>query len=136
MKNNYKLLIINNDNLKNYKLENKNIKRDNFCSINKTTIYCVKFICITLLIFIINSKVYKLYFKKNINKHITKQEKSIDNTNLITHKLRHDRFWNYTALKNEMNSYGLYNAFKFPQLSIIIMNNEKIKFKSYIYIFF
>ena len=127
MKNNYKFLIVNNDNLKNFKLDNKNLNRDNFYSINKTTIYCIKFIFIILLMFIIKSNIYKIYYKNTKNKHIIKQEKSIDKKKFIFNKLRCDRFWNYTALKNEMHSYGLYNAFKFPQLSIIIMNNEKIK---------
>ena len=38
---------------------------------------------------------------------------------------------NFTFIKNEMHSYGLYNIFKNPKISLILMNNEKLKKNKY-----
>ena len=127
MKNNYRILIINNDNLKNFKIDNKNIYKDKYFFINRTAIFYAKLIIVILLLFIMKSKLHKLYFDNNNIKQSIKQEKDVDKKNRQNKNYGPNKFWNYTFLKNEMHYYGLYNSFKFPLLTIIIMNNEKTK---------
>ena len=119
--NNYKILVINNDKFKNLKSDNKIvIKENNFIIYKKYEPY-LKFIAVLLLFIIIKYKIKKLVYNKDFptNKN---------DTNIK--KLEKDYiFWNYTLLKNEMHSYGLYNSFKLPQISIIAMNDNISKDK-------
>ena len=85
-------------------------------------IYGIKILIIFILILQIKFQVNKneeLYIFKNDNKEInqinrTKNDKS-------SQKL----FFNTTFLKNELHSYGLYNIFKYPFISLILIVNEK-----------
>ena len=73
------------------------------------------------ILFIIES----LKFQNNttICKHDNKHKlKKIIKENEINFQTGH--FWNESYLKNEMNTYGLYDKFKIPQLSLILMYNK------------
>lgn len=62
--------------------------------------------------------------KKNIyNVNLNKRKETNEEINFNT-----VYFWNSTLLKNEMHRYSLYNSFKFPLISLILINNNNFEF--------
>ena len=119
--NNYKILILNNDISKKLRLENNlNYLKYNSRSIQNINSSYVK-LCFLLLLMILigfhNSKSKKLNLVKENKIELDQHQKKISNI------LEQKKFWNTTFLKNEMHSYGLYNFFKFPFISLILMLN-------------
>ena len=117
--NNYKILIKNNDVLTNLRIENylSTLKTSNFI-INKINYTFIKITFVLLLLFALR---IKTNFYSKLNKHEQKFEEIKENPIL---------FYNFTFLKNEMHTYSLYNTFKFPQISLILMSNEFQKVNS------
>ena len=127
MNNNYKIIFLYYDKLKNNNSNNKIIINSNNNLLNELTILLFKIFIIIVLIVIFNHQ------NKNTlqnNKIKSAQSKEIQNSNKILkneEKSQRKPFWNNTLVKNEMHSYSLYNTFKKPQFSLILMNNGKPK---------
>ena len=125
MINNYKILITNHDKYKNIKLNNINVSKDN----NNTSILIhftyIKLIVVLLLLFFVKLKLNHLSKSYDLESYEIDKITNDENQENAQIKLRRNIFWNFTFLKNEMHSYELYNTFKFPQISLILMNNEK-----------
>ena len=111
--NNYKILIKNHDAITSLRIGNylSNIKSYDFI-ISKINYSFIKTTFVILLLITIRIQI-NLY--KKLNKPQRKIEAKKENPAM---------FYNLTFLKNEMKTYSLYNAFKFPQISLILMTNE------------
>ena len=125
MKNNYKILKRNNDQLKNLKIDNKNILKESNYSISKINFPYAKLIIVLLLIIVIKYKINRYYSENDFEKY--EIDDNQNQKDYVKYNHKSNIFWNYTYLKNEMDTYGLYNEFKFPQMTIIIMNIENFK---------
>ena len=117
MKSKYNILFSNTDNYKIIKFENNiyNLKETNANIDNKSSY--TKLLSLLLLIIIFKIQIFKID-KKGLHLIDSKKEE------IITKEKWHKEFWNTTFLKNEMHSYSLYDEFKFPFISLIIMKNE------------
>jgi lipopolysaccharide biosynthesis glycosyltransferase len=115
--NNYKILDINNDNQKKYKFNNLSLNYNNNDGFAvKLNLIFIKLLFI-LLLTLFKFKDYELEdFDKDI-------KDELEQNNILNFLKSHD-FWNYTCVKNEMHYYSLYNQFKFPKLSLIIIMNK------------
>jgi len=130
MINNYKIIISNEHNLKYYKFDNKNFLNENNNLLCSTNFYCQKFIIILLLFIVINLEIKLIKSNKPGKYSLDKIQYSLKKEKNVTNSKR-NVFRNFTFLKNEMHSYGLYNTFKNPKISLILMNNEKLKKNKY-----
>ena len=123
MKNNYKILNVNYEALKNIKFNNYSNNNYNNDNINFSVVkLIIVFICISIVY-------YKINYISNIieleNKEIYDEEQSnIQGTPIYQSK---KDFWNITLLKNEMHYYSLYYQFKFPDISFILTNIDNNK---------
>ena len=117
--NNYKILIKNNDVITNLRIGNylSNLNTNNFI-INKKNYSFIKITFVLLLFFAFR---IKTNFYSKLNKSAQKLEEKKENPAM---------FYNCTFLKNEMHTYSLYDTFKFPQISLILMSNEFSKINS------
>ncbi len=110
--NNYKILILKNDISKKLRLENSlnylKYKSHPTQNINSSYVKLCFLLLLMILIRFHNFKSKKLNLVKENKVELNQQQK---------------KFWNTTFLKNEMHSYGLYNFFKFPFISLILMLN-------------
>jgi lipopolysaccharide biosynthesis glycosyltransferase len=122
--NNYKILNRNDEKFKNIKLNNINYNNNTNDNAN---ILITKLIFLFLLIVSFN---YRISIINRLNaleyKEIFEEEESNIYGNDL--KQRKNDFWNITLIKNEMNYYSLYNQFKFPQISFLLMNNNNRKY--------
>ena len=91
---------------------------------NYKLLFVLFLIIIQKQIIIIKFKSQTINKKKIENKTITNKEKiNLNKTNI----------WNKTYFKNEMHTYGLYNEFKLPQISMVLtIDNCFILNESYI----
>ena len=128
MNNNYKIVFSFYDKLKNNNFNNKiTIKYNNNKLFNEISILFLKLLITILLIVIFqhqNNSTLKL------NEIQTTQFNNASTCNeTLKNKIESKRkpFWNNTLVKNEMHSYSLYNTFKNPQLSLLLIINEKTK---------
>ena len=62
--------------------------------------------------------------KKSAQDNYDNKKRQTENMNQKTNSSQTKYFYNFSFLKNEMDSYGLYNIFKIPQISFILMENE------------
>ena len=62
--------------------------------------------------------------KKSAQDNYDNKKRQTENMNPKTNSSQTKYFYNFSFLKNEMDSYGLYNIFKIPQISFILMENE------------
>ena len=118
--NNYKILILNNDISKKLGLENNiNYLKYNSRSSQNLNASYVKlfFLLLMILIGLHNFEAKKLNLVKENKIELNQQRKKINNLSELK------KLFNPTFLKNEMHSYGLYNIFKFPFISLIFMLN-------------
>ena len=130
MINNYKILIPNDCNLNYYKFEYINFLKENNKFLCSTNFSCQKLIIVLLLFIEINLQVKLIKSNKLGNYELDIIRNSLKKDENGTYPKRND-FRNFTFLKNEMHFYGLYNAFKNPKISLILMNNEKSKNNKY-----
>ena len=84
------------------------------------TLNILQFKIILILLFIIIIKIYNSKFKY----FCSLKNNSLQNTNntydtVIDFNTLY--FWNYTYLENEMHNYSLYNEFKNPKISLILI---------------
>ena len=126
MINNYKILISNDKNLKYYKFDNIYFLKENNNLLCSTNFSCQKIIIVLLLFITINLQIKLIKSNKLEKYNSDKITKSIKKEANGTYPKRND-FRNFTFLKNEMRYYGLYNTFKNPKISLILMTNEKPK---------
>ena len=111
--NNYKMLITNHDKTQKFKFYNNiNDTKEFFGFIKIVNSPYVKILFIALLLLSANHQLSK--FTKSNNIELQKVE------NLQNQKS--SEFCDSTFLKNEMHSYSLYNTFRIPKFSFIIMN--------------
>ena len=122
--NNYKILIRNDEKYKYIKFNNINYNNNTNDNAN---ILITKLIFLLLLIVSFN---YRISIINRLNaleyQEIFEEEESNIYGNDL--KQRKNDFWNITLIKNEMNYYSLYNQFKFPQISFLLMNNNNRKY--------
>ena len=129
MNNNYKILINKNDGKRIFKLDindSSSIKNKSLFSFS----YCflTKLIFVLLLFITFGYKINRVQKNNNIGDKILKERKVSNDenrTNEIISK-KQNEFFNFTFLKNEMHYYSLYNTFKYPKFSLIILDNENI----------
>lgn len=114
MKYNYKLLIIDNNQFKYFKFDYIN----NINYFIRLNFKYIKLIIVLFLITAIKFQINKFIESNELEKH------EIDNIQSDLNIFKPDIFWNYTYLKNEMHSYSLYNAFKSPKISLILMKDK------------
>ena len=139
MNNNYKILITNHDKYKNVKLNNIYVLKDNNNKCRKSHLIYIKLL-VTLLLFVAKLQTNISTISSDLEEYEIDKAPQHENTEKDHIQLRSKIFWNYTFLKNEMHAYELYNVFKFPKISLILMNNENhqpniYKIKDYIKIF-
>ena len=125
MNNNYKIIFLCYDKLKNNNFNNKIIINSNNNLLNELAVLFFKIFIIIILIVIFNHQNNNTLQNNKIK---SAQSKEIQNSNKILkneEKSQRKPFWNNTLVKNEMHSYSLYNTFKKPQFSLILKNNGK-----------
>ena len=120
--NNYKILILKNDISKKLRLENSlnylKYKSHPTQNINSSYVKLCFLLLLMILIRFHNFKSKKLNLVNENKVELNQQQKK-----KLSNILEQKKFWNTTFLKNEMHSYGLYNFFKFPFISLILMLN-------------
>ena len=118
MKNNYKILIGNYDKSKKF-----NNYFYNYSLNDNYNFLIAKFI----FVFVLFAGIfYRLNIMLNIialeNQEIFEEEESNTKGHVI--KQRKSDYWNITLVKNEMHYYSLYNQFKIPQFSFVLLDND------------
>ena len=124
MKNNYRILITNNEKERHSK-PNRNLFNFQYNNSynNKTNDFFYKLIIINFLIIILISRIAKI---KKITE-LEQQEINEENQPINEIHQKASDFWNCTFLKNEMHYYRLYEKFKFPQITLILMDYKNHK---------
>ena len=122
MNNNYKILKTNYDKSKIFKIDNIKYLKEKNNLINKANFSFIKIVVVLLLFTIIKFKITYPSKENVIKQYEIGQNTNPENKENFDIIPNSKNFWNSTFLKNEMHSYGLYNAFKSPKISIILMN--------------
>ena len=103
-------------NSNNYEYESKNMEK-----YIHSNLFNMKFIYIVLLLIIIRLQI-SIINNKGI--YIDEKENEDQINQEFISKVKYKKYFNVTVIKNQMHHYKLYNVFKKPQVSIVLINNE------------
>ena len=107
-----------------FKLDNINNIKEKNDLISKAKFLFIKVFVVLLLLAVIKFKIINFKKQNDIELDEASQILNPEHKQNFRFNSKNNNFWNFTFLKNEMHSYKLYNSFKFPKISIIIMNKD------------
>ena len=119
MKYNFYILIKNNGN--SYKFYNSSY--DDYNNNNDITKFLFIKIIFILLFFATINHNSEISLKSNTKKTVENRINYNNNTKEFIIDQNNSIFWNFTLVKNEMDYFSLFNQFKIPQFSFILMDN-------------